>query len=182
VYYLQEKVNTFLPRIPSLSWFTVKALTRNFFQAAVNIGNDHVVEVLLRDLATSTGANNQVFVDGDNRYTALQRSCQLHHVAVTRVLLRHDAGAKQMIQGYEQSDWSPLELAISCHRDERDKPPPVPPDLVLLLVENGANFGYELLRYVITRGQLQVLEILLHKLGQVSPVDLLTFGFLPQST
>ncbi|KIX00540.1 uncharacterized protein Z518_10680 [Rhinocladiella mackenziei CBS 650.93] len=177
VYYLQEKANTFLPRIRPFSWLMVKALTGNFFQAAASAGNDHVVEVLLQDWATSIGANKQVFVDGDKRYTALQRSCLLHHVAVTRVLLRHGADVNRMIQSYGQSDWSALELAIGCHRDERDKPPPVPPELVLLLVENGANFGYQLLRHVIMRGQLQVLEILLHKLVQVNPVDLLTFGF-----
>ncbi|KEF63635.1 uncharacterized protein A1O9_01613 [Exophiala aquamarina CBS 119918] len=164
VYYLQEKANTFLPRIRSLSRLTIKALTGNLFQAAVNAGNDHVVEVLLQDWATSIGANKQVFVDGDKRYTALQRPCQLHHVAVTRVLLRHGADANHMIQRYGLPDWSALELAIGRHKDERDKLPPAPPGLVLLLVENGANFGYELLRHVIMRRQLQVLEILLHKL------------------
>lgn len=177
VYYLQEKANTFLPRIRSLPWLIVKALTGNFFQAAVNAGNNHVVEILLQDWATSIGANKQVFVNGDQRYTALQRSCQLHHVSVARVLLRHGIDANQMIQRFGQSDWSPLELAIGCDKEKSDNPPRAPPELVLLLVENGANFGYSLLRHVIMRKQLQVLEILLHKLVEVSPVDLLLFGF-----
>ena len=177
VYYLQEKANTFLPRIRPLSGLVVKALTGNFFQAAVNAGNDHVVGILLQDWATSIEANKQVFVDDDKRYTALQRSCQLHHVSVARVLLRHGADANQMIQRRGQSDWSPLELALGCDKKPRDHPPPVPPELVQLLVENGGNFGYNLLHHVIVRKQLQVLEILFHKLVEVSPVDLLTFGF-----
>ena len=115
---------------------TTQALTHNLFNAAIEIGDYQVLELVLASTQSSLQTNKTFLVDGAV-YTPLERAAILGHNAVVRVLLKHATDAMTPSAGHgPRSEVSRVFDALVKATGVRYTSDP---ELLRILLESGAN-------------------------------------------
>ena len=70
--------------------YTTQALTLNLFNAAIEVGDDRVLDLILSNPQLSM-QKNKTFLVNDVTYTPVERAAELGHNAAVRALLKHGA-------------------------------------------------------------------------------------------
>lgn len=77
--------------ISSSPSYSAKALVRNLFKGAIEVGDALLVRTLLTHSAASIDPNQEIFHISPRKYTLIERAASLQHKEVIEVLLNSDA-------------------------------------------------------------------------------------------
>lgn len=111
------------------------ALWEKIFQCAIDAGDSDIVDFILKGRHAGIDANNQICMRGGDRFTAIEKSSGLHHLLVTKTLVRYGADVNKT---YTTSESSGGALEQIFRWEKLHEQFHVDPRLISTLIDAGA--------------------------------------------
>ena len=91
--FLQRETSEVLYRMirSAPHYYATQAIALNLFRAAIEVGNDIIVDFLLKEDLPGITVNGFICSDRDEKYTPVERAAGLQHTNLVKVLLEHGA-------------------------------------------------------------------------------------------
>lgn len=138
--FLQRETSEVLYRMirSAPHYYATQAIALNLFRAAIEVGNDMIVDFLLKEDLPDITVNGFICSYRGNKYTPVERAAGLQHTNLVKVLLEH--GADINLSDSRSDSHGAFDCAVSHmgYKGMTDRLLELDPELVKVLVYAGA--------------------------------------------